>query len=451
MASVRKRKWTHKGVEQEAWIVVYADSSGRHQKTFEKKKDADRYRTQVEAEIMEGAHVARSATVTFDKAADGFIADCERRRMISDGMTRNTVRNYNQALKPLLASFGATLVTELRRKQVQDWFDQQALERKRRTLTGYSNALTSVLKFCIRQEWLKRHEILDDPLRLPRASGERVRVPTRDEIVRLLTVAGANDTKGQYPHNQRLRSAVVMLGIFAGLRRGEMAGLQWENVDFENSVIHVRHSLNQFDGLKLPKTRAGQRAVPMAEPVRRALLSLLEYWSLRRFIFDHRTEKATKQSLASLLCQHLANGTRPKGFEPHALTGFVLRTSRDDGAYAGPANEPWANGTSVSPMNLTDHHWLHIMRAANLATEGTRRPLFTMHAMRHAAASLLIEAGLPALNLKALIGHASIQTTYDVYGHLFPDDERAAKAVSSIAGAFQAATSKQEPLTLSKG
>ncbi|MEO0921015.1 MAG: tyrosine-type recombinase/integrase, partial [Pseudomonadota bacterium] len=48
-------------------------------------------------------------------------------------------------------------------------------------------------------------------------------------------------------------------------------------------------------------------------------------------------------------------------------------------------------------------------------------PRFSLHAMRHAAASLFIEQGWPPKRIQVMLGHSSITMTYDVYGHLFHD------------------------------
>jgi integrase len=53
----------------------------------------------------------------------------------------------------------------------------------------------------------------------------------------------------------------------------------------------------------------------------------------------------------------------------------------------------------------------------------TGRPKYGFHSLRHFFASWAIEQGFPAKKLQALLGHASIQMTFDTYGGLFPDDE----------------------------
>jgi integrase len=55
-------------------------------------------------------------------------------------------------------------------------------------------------------------------------------------------------------------------------------------------------------------------------------------------------------------------------------------------------------------------------------------PKYGLHALRHAAASLFIEEGWSAKKLQAVMGHGSMQMTFDTYGHLFPspDEDKAA-------------------------
>ncbi|MBV9465891.1 MAG: tyrosine-type recombinase/integrase [Solirubrobacterales bacterium] len=63
------------------------------------------------------------------------------------------------------------------------------------------------------------------------------------------------------------------MALFCGLRRGELRGLQWSNVDFDNGVIRVERSWDPVKGPVDVKTGAGRRAVPMAFVVRRELMA----------------------------------------------------------------------------------------------------------------------------------------------------------------------------------
>ena len=71
------------------------------------------------------------------------------------------------------------------------------------------------------------------------------------------------------------RGLELMLGLFCGLRRGEILGLLWEDVDFQAGVLHIRRQLVRLKtGETLetpPKSRAGRRDVPIPEALRRLL------------------------------------------------------------------------------------------------------------------------------------------------------------------------------------
>ena len=80
MASVAKREWTHNGETKTAWVVRYTDHGGnRRMKTFEKKKDADKYRTEVETELGTGNHTPDSETARVRAVCERFLKHAEQR------------------------------------------------------------------------------------------------------------------------------------------------------------------------------------------------------------------------------------------------------------------------------------------------------------------------------------------------------------------------------------
>lgn len=64
--------------------------------------------------------------------------------------------------------------------------------------------------------------------------------------------------------------------------------------------------------------------------------------------------------------------------------------------------------------------------------DGEGAPRFSLHAMRHAAASLFIEQGWPPKKIQSMLGHSSITMTYDVYGHLFHDPAKDVDLMSEM-------------------
>jgi integrase len=72
------------------------------------------------------------------------------------------------------------------------------------------------------------------------------------------------------------------------------------------------------------------------------------------------------------------------------------------------------------------------MQVASGVVDENGEPKYGMHALRHACASLWIENGMNTKRIQKLMGHSTIQMTFDVYGHLFTDgdaDQRAAEDI----------------------
>ena len=72
------------------------------------------------------------------------------------------------------------------------------------------------------------------------------------------------------------------------------------------------------------------------------------------------------------------------------------------------------------------------MQFAAGITIDPKHPKYGLHSLRHAAASLFIEQGFSPKRVQALLGHSTIQMTFDVYGHLFPSADGDQVAMSHL-------------------
>src|SRR5262249_30644141 len=96
-------------------------------------------------------------------------------------------------------------------------------------------------------------------LELPAVRGRRDRIASPDEATKLLAALGERD------------QPLWATAFYAGLRRGELMALRWEDVDFENGLIRVERSWDTRTGVVDPKSTAGRRTVPMAKVLREHL------------------------------------------------------------------------------------------------------------------------------------------------------------------------------------
>jgi integrase len=187
MASVRKRKWIHNGAEREAWILDYVDQAGkRRQKTFQKKKVADKGRQKIKAEIEGGTHVHSRDAVTFAEAVEAYIGDIERRNHIGDKMTGSTFYTKRGLCRNhLIPQLGGKLLTGLDRGCLQDIINGLANKLQKSTVAGFASEIMLILTFAVRRKWLKVHPLASEPLHVPGRSIKR-KIPSKGEIEQIL-------------------------------------------------------------------------------------------------------------------------------------------------------------------------------------------------------------------------------------------------------------------------
>jgi len=427
VASVNKREWTYKGETKTAWVVRYTDQGGkRRMKTFEKKKEADAFRVQVESEITQGVHTAYNESVTFDKAVDEFIKDCYRREKLGD-ITLSGVKGYEYRLEHYtVPKFAKRRVSTITAAEIQTYVEELREKLSPHTIHGIYGSLHVLLTFAVSKKWVRRNVLRDEPCKLP-TKPKRKSIPTKDDIRALLEAASRLD-KGENLLTFVNRSVVIACGVFCGFRPGETFGLHWEDIDWERGVIHVRRAHSKVNGLKTPKTEAGFRDVPLTEPVRRALYQAARYWIIRRMATETGGRRGSMNPKAIFSRIARMWETEVVHVDPTQLKGFVILTK---------VGKPMSATASATTF------WKRLMDAAGLYDHEAKRNKFTPHALRHVAASLLIEAGLDDMNLKRFIGHASIQTTKDIYGHLFPTDQRMVATTEAVAASLDATRTRQ--------
>lgn len=394
MASVRKRRWTHNGAEKESWVVTYTDQGGKRRlKTFEKKKDADRFRTDVEASVAQGLHTADRGTVTVARACELWLEDLERRKLATGSPVESTLRNYRSTAKlHLIPRFGAVKMNSIDPDAVQDWLVELRVRKAYGGVERCRCALVEIIKFCIRKRLLNRNVLAEHKVRTP-GQQSTIAIPPIDDVRRLLETSGVRWKHEELTTAIR-RGVFVRLALFTGMRAGEIAGLAWEAIDWIEGSIDVRRSYSTVNGLKAPKTEAGIRWVPMVPPLRSALLHLHE---------------------------HLGR--------PADGPIFVSRSGKLFGG---------------SMIHLT--YWQPALRRAGIIEKGGKPP-YHLHALRHVAASLLLAGGVDVVALSKMIGHKKPSTTLDVYSHLLPHDQRLKVAMGAVAAALEATPPRQALLT----
>jgi len=262
-----------------------------------------------------------------------------------------TVRLY---LKPGL---GSSALTRLSASRVQAFFNGQlAAGRSIRTVQVMKTVLSSALSRAMREELVVRNV------------ARLAELPTWERsTITPWTVADARAFLDA-AKNDPLYPAFVLLLLY-GLRRGEVLGLRWRDIDEDDGEIRVRQQVQRINGeLRLypVKTAAGRRDLPLL-PVAQTVLDL------RR--------QAQAADRAELGRAWLDNGLV-----------FTTKTGRP-----------------VEPRNL--------VRSFHRICGGNELRPIKVHHLRHTTATLLKNVGVPARDAQIILGHSRLAVTLEIHTH----------------------------------
>ena len=367
--SIRKRKWKSGGVARTSWVVDYKDQDGeRRLKTFKTKKDADAWAPNAAVQVQRGIHMPDSASITVAEAGKLWTAQAE-----AEELEASTVRQYRQHVElhinPLI---GEVKLSKLTAPAVEDFRDTLIKTRSRAMAKKALSSLKAIISEAQRRGKVSQNVAREVKVKQAKRHKQQVEVgngiPTKAEIKGILDKA-----EGRW-------RPLLVTATFTGLRASELRGLTWDNVDFDNRVVRVRQRADRFNEIGSPKSGAGKRDVVMPPVV----LNTLREWKL----------KCPKGDLGLVF---------PNGAGNVEGLGNIYRR--------GFAPAQVAAGAATDSGEV-DKEGKPIMKAK-----------YGMHALRHFYASWLIEQGFPPKKVQTMLGHSSIQMTFDTYGHLFPSEE----------------------------
>ncbi|MEV6738569.1 site-specific integrase [Streptomyces sp. NPDC051104] len=226
------------------------------------------------------------------------------------------------------------------------------------TLAYIHSVLKSALEHAVREEEIPRNVARNVRTGTPRP--RRFNPFTADEARQFLAAA-----QGHLP------AALFELALHTGLRKGELLGLRWEDLDLDGGTASIRRTLQRTTSRGLAtlptKTISSERRIALPAPC---------VTSLRA----HRARQAKEKEQASPNWQ---------------ASGHV---------FTRPGGHP------IEPATLT-RHFHALLREARL------RPV-RFHDLRHSTATLLLEHGVELVVIKELLGHAHIGVTATVYAHV---------------------------------
>jgi integrase len=256
MASIEKR--TRAG--QTRWYARYRDPAGKQRvKVFDRKVDAEKYLTTVEASKLTGAYVDPSrARVTVETMAGRWLAG-------KVNLKSTTRARYEAALKVhVLPRWGSTPLDRIEHGEVQAWLaDLMASGQSAASVRKCHLVLSGVLGLAVRDRRIPSNPA--SGVALPRVVERRHRYLAAPQVAQLAAVAAE-------PPNPRLTDAyaqhrlAVYVLAYCGLRWSELAALRVGSVDLMRRRLDIAEAVTEINGGRLvwgtPKSHA-RRSVPV--------------------------------------------------------------------------------------------------------------------------------------------------------------------------------------------
>lgn len=334
----------------EAFVFSRRDDR-KIRKTFPSLAAAKAWRADAAVALRKGTMRAPTQE-TLREAAEAWLEGAKAgviRTRSGDTYKPSALRGYEHALRHrILPDLGGARLSDIGRADVQDVAD--SLLAAGLDPSTIRNALMPLR--AIYRRAVARGQVGLNPttgLELPAARGRRDRVASPAEAASLIAALAARD------------QGLWATAFYAGLRRGELRALRWDDVDVGKNVIRVERSWDDQAGPIAPKTRAASRGVPIPRV-------------LREFLVERK----------------LATGG----------AGLVF------------------GSTTEQPFTPSA-----VRRRAETAWRRAVATPISLHEARHTYASLMIAAGVNAKALSTYMGHASVTITLDRYGHLMPGSE----------------------------
>lgn len=361
----------------------WRDKSGERHSLYAKTLDELRSKeTEVARDVLNGTQT-QTTNLTINDMYNRWV---QLKRGLKDNTFTNYKYMYTQFVEP---SFGNIKLKDLKRSDVRAFYNTLYDERNLKTMTidNIHTVLHQVLQLAVYDDYL-RYNPSDNALQeLKKAHNNDVTkrhaltLPQQELFERFLC------KQGKY-HNWY---PVFITMLWTGMRVGEITGLRWCDVDFDNNTISVNHTLVYYSrgdkpngtpfAINTPKTRAGMRIIPMLPKVKEALLKEREY-----------------QEECGIICNAVIDG----------YTDFIFINRFGNAQHQGTLNK-------ALRRIIRDCNYEVLEKQGD---EAVTLPPYSCHTLRHTFCTRLCEADVNPKAIQDVMGHADIRTTMDIYAEV---------------------------------
>ena len=337
------------------------DESGKRKKqykTFSTKEEAIRARNQFQNDNINGT-VIQPSKMTVQDYLSQYIEN------IRPSSEKTTIYGYEQILKNhIYPALGKYPLQELKPMQIQAYYTDKTNEGKlsQNTLRKHHDLLKAAFKMAVQQEIMVRNPC--DHVKPPKNTKAKIQFYSVEQLKTLL----------EKVRGDRLE-LIVVLAAFLGLRREEICGLQWKNVDFEKSTLTIDQAITMAGSQRIEKTT-------------KSFSSIRELYIPESVMECLKREKERQEKLRELA-----------GIEPEDDLVVVM-----------------ADGKKYRPNYISELFTKFI--------EDNDLPKITLHGLRHTFATIANSLGGQLYDISKAMGHSNTSVTSGVYTHLLDPNHK---------------------------
>lgn len=284
--------------------------------------------------------------------------------------------------KHIVPVLGDITLSEMNLKVLQTFFNEEMKKYSPKTICNLRMMFHAALKTACQNELIEKNYI------------EFVKIPTVcTPDMRVFTIAEQKKLTDELKRTDEPFAFGIFLCLATGIRIGELCGLQWKHIDFENRNLMIRQTVQRLPKLNYngignkteivigsPKSSASKRDIPLEEKI---IEKLLEY---------KKTVEQLYGKCSSFPDEFLFSSKHGKTSEPRTIQDSFKRI--------------------ISKAGIADANF---------------------HALRHTFATRALEAGVDFKTLSIILGHSDINVTMNRYAHVLDEPKRAAmKSITSV-------------------
>ncbi len=350
---------------------TWKPAPGMSEKKIQKELEKELLRFQEECESC-----TMSGDIKFSVFAEQWFSEYAAKKLKASSIQR--MRKYTERVNQAIGHLRMDKITPRHIQQFLNNLSEPGINQTTggglapKTIKEYRSFISSVFQYAIRMGMVR-----DNPCRntvLPEPKGKEIHCYTLEETQLFLEALEAAPVMWR---------AFFTLAVYSGFRRGELLGLEWQDIQFEDRIINVSRAsyYTPADGVytDTPKTAGSRRCL-----------------RLPQVVFD-----ALKQLRISQAETRLSMG--------------------DQWHDSGRLFTGW-DGKPLHPN--APYNWLSRFCNRN------NLPFYGIHQFRHINASLQIASGADIKTVSANLGHSTVSTTLNIYAHAF--DEARAKASEGV-------------------